>query len=208
MFDGVQEIWAGGYERWRTIITPLSSQVEYEDGTEATISQCARDVSTFLQWCSEPEQDDRKKKGMQYVSNIAPHRNLTVFHAQHHMPPHMCSRNNTRLSHKHIQSHLPVATLSTAFCLAAAHCVSYPSTTTTQHLVAASTFAAPNKLTHDRFGITIAFITAMLGYQKRFHWVSLITLVISVCVCASTGNSTNPAKPVISNHPPNSPLSP
>jgi len=36
-------------------------QVEYEDGTPATESQMAKDVSTFLAWCSEPEQDERKR---------------------------------------------------------------------------------------------------------------------------------------------------
>ena len=30
--------------------------VEYEDGTPATASQMAKDVTTFLQWSSEPEQ--------------------------------------------------------------------------------------------------------------------------------------------------------
>jgi ubiquinol-cytochrome c reductase cytochrome c1 subunit len=36
-------------------------QVEYPDGTPATISQMAKDVAVFLAWCSEPEHDDRKK---------------------------------------------------------------------------------------------------------------------------------------------------
>lgn len=50
---------------------PLSDgQVEYEDDTEATVSQMARDVCQFLQWCSEPEQDERKKKGCQYAVTI------------------------------------------------------------------------------------------------------------------------------------------
>jgi len=35
--------------------------LEYEDGTPATASQMAKDVSTFLKWTSEPEYDDRKK---------------------------------------------------------------------------------------------------------------------------------------------------
>ena len=30
--------------------------MEYEDGTPATASQMAKDVTTFLQWSSEPEQ--------------------------------------------------------------------------------------------------------------------------------------------------------
>lgn len=51
---------------------PLSDeQVEYEDGTVATVSQMAKDVVTFLQWCSEPEQDERKKRGFQYGCTIA-----------------------------------------------------------------------------------------------------------------------------------------
>lgn len=35
--------------------------LEYADGTPATASQLAKDVSTFLKWASEPEHDDRKK---------------------------------------------------------------------------------------------------------------------------------------------------
>lgn len=35
--------------------------LEYADGTPATASQMAKDVSTFLRWTSEPEYDDRKK---------------------------------------------------------------------------------------------------------------------------------------------------
>jgi len=41
--------------------------VEYPDGTPATTSQMAKDVSTFLNWASEPEHDDRKKIGLQAV---------------------------------------------------------------------------------------------------------------------------------------------
>ncbi|GAB6021360.1 iso-1-cytochrome c [Chamberlinius hualienensis] len=35
--------------------------IEYEDGTPATASQMAKDVSTFLRWAAEPEFDDRKR---------------------------------------------------------------------------------------------------------------------------------------------------
>lgn len=38
--------------------------VEYEDGTPATTSQMAKDVTTFLNWAAEPEHDDRKKWGL------------------------------------------------------------------------------------------------------------------------------------------------
>jgi ubiquinol-cytochrome c reductase cytochrome c1 subunit len=37
--------------------------VEYEDGTPATTSQMAKDVTEFLNWAAEPEMDDRKKMG-------------------------------------------------------------------------------------------------------------------------------------------------
>lgn len=37
--------------------------VEYEDGTPATTSQMAKDVTTFLTWASEPEMEDRKRIG-------------------------------------------------------------------------------------------------------------------------------------------------
>lgn len=35
--------------------------LEYSDGTPATASQLAKDVSTFLKWAGEPEHDQRKK---------------------------------------------------------------------------------------------------------------------------------------------------
>jgi len=34
--------------------------IEYSDGTPATASQLAKDVSTFLKWAAEPEHDTRK----------------------------------------------------------------------------------------------------------------------------------------------------
>jgi ubiquinol-cytochrome c reductase cytochrome c1 subunit len=45
--------------------------VEYEDGTPATASQMAKDVSVFLAWASEPEHDERKKMGMQWIGALA-----------------------------------------------------------------------------------------------------------------------------------------
>ena len=45
---------------------PLSmyGQVEYEDDTPASVSQMARDVSCFLVWTANPEQDERKLNGL------------------------------------------------------------------------------------------------------------------------------------------------
>ncbi|XP_039264310.1 cytochrome c1, heme protein, mitochondrial-like [Styela clava] len=41
--------------------------IEYEDGTPATQSQLAKDVSTFLRWCAEPEHDKRKEYGFRVL---------------------------------------------------------------------------------------------------------------------------------------------
>lgn len=45
--------------------------VEYEDGTPATTSQMAKDVSTFLAWAAEPEHDTRKKMGMEMIACLS-----------------------------------------------------------------------------------------------------------------------------------------
>jgi cytochrome c1 len=45
---------------------PLSDgQVEYTDGTPATVDQYAKDVSAFLMWAAEPKLDQRKRLGFQ-----------------------------------------------------------------------------------------------------------------------------------------------
>jgi len=41
-----------------------NNQIEFDDGTQASMSQMAKDVSTFLCWAAEPEHDDRKRLGM------------------------------------------------------------------------------------------------------------------------------------------------
>jgi ubiquinol-cytochrome c reductase cytochrome c1 subunit len=41
--------------------------VEYPDGTPATASQMAKDVSIFLAWASEPDSDDRKRVGLKWL---------------------------------------------------------------------------------------------------------------------------------------------
>ncbi len=44
---------------------PVSDgMVAYEDGTEGTLDQYARDVATFLTWAAEPHMEDRKRAGI------------------------------------------------------------------------------------------------------------------------------------------------
>jgi len=49
----------------------MPNMLEYEDGTEATVSQMAKDVVTFLSWAAEPEHDTRKKLGFKILFLIA-----------------------------------------------------------------------------------------------------------------------------------------
>lgn len=47
---------------------PLSEGiVEYADGTEATVSQMAADLSEFLMWAAEPKLEDRKQMGVKVI---------------------------------------------------------------------------------------------------------------------------------------------
>jgi ubiquinol-cytochrome c reductase cytochrome c1 subunit len=47
---------------------PLNpDQVEFADGTSATVEQMAHDVSTFLQWAAEPELEQRRALGVKII---------------------------------------------------------------------------------------------------------------------------------------------
>lgn len=51
---------------------PLNeSMIEYEDGTEASVSQMALDVTNFLSWTARPEQDERRVMGMKVMLVLA-----------------------------------------------------------------------------------------------------------------------------------------
>ncbi len=51
----------GGY---LSMLPPLSEdQVEYQDGTAATVEQMAEDVAAFLMWTAEPKLTERKQAG-------------------------------------------------------------------------------------------------------------------------------------------------
>ena len=47
---------------------PLSEGiVEYTDGTETSVNQMAKDVTTFLSWAAEPELEERHKTGVKVI---------------------------------------------------------------------------------------------------------------------------------------------
>ncbi len=41
--------------------------VEYADGTEATVEQQSRDVTMFLAWAASPELEERKRMGVKVL---------------------------------------------------------------------------------------------------------------------------------------------
>jgi ubiquinol-cytochrome c reductase cytochrome c1 subunit len=58
----------------------VDDQVEYEDGTPATEGQMAKDIAAFLAWAAEPEHDDRKRGGLQWMVAIAAAIAITGFY--------------------------------------------------------------------------------------------------------------------------------
>jgi ubiquinol-cytochrome c reductase cytochrome c1 subunit len=58
----------------------VDGQVEYEDGTPSTEGQMAKDVAAFLAWAAEPEHDDRKRGGLQFMVAIATAIAITGFY--------------------------------------------------------------------------------------------------------------------------------
>lgn len=53
------------------MVPPLSDGlVEYEDGTPATVSQMAKDVTTFLSLMAAPEHDERKMSGFKWIGAL------------------------------------------------------------------------------------------------------------------------------------------
>ena len=48
--------------------SPLSDDiVEYSDGTNASVDQMAKDVTTFLSWAAEPELEERHRTGVKVI---------------------------------------------------------------------------------------------------------------------------------------------
>lgn len=53
---------------WISMPPPLhDNAVTYQDGTNATVDQMARDVVTFLQWATEPEMEQRHEMGIKVL---------------------------------------------------------------------------------------------------------------------------------------------
>lgn len=50
------------------MVAPLNpDQVQFADGTPATVEQMARDVTTFLAWAAEPELEQRRAMGVKVI---------------------------------------------------------------------------------------------------------------------------------------------
>ena len=45
----------------------MDGLVEYADGTESSVDQMAKDVTTFLAWAAEPELEERHKTGVKVI---------------------------------------------------------------------------------------------------------------------------------------------
>ena len=45
----------------------IDGLVEYSDGTQSTVEQMAKDVTTFLAWAAEPELEERHRTGVKVI---------------------------------------------------------------------------------------------------------------------------------------------
>jgi len=63
---------------------PLYNEIiEYDDGTPATLSQLAKDVTTFLTWTASPEHDMRKKMAIKGLSMLGLLMGITYYVKRH-----------------------------------------------------------------------------------------------------------------------------
>ena len=77
----------------------MDGSIEYEDGTEATMSQMAKDVSVFLAWAAEPELDGLYP--FSPVHCLCPTHAAQCRHLPHTpLPPDVCApRDMKRVKH-------------------------------------------------------------------------------------------------------------
>lgn len=69
-FDLMDGLYYNKYFPGNQIAMPpplMSGQVEYIDGTEASVHQMAKDLVIFLQWAAEPEMEQRKSMGLKSI---------------------------------------------------------------------------------------------------------------------------------------------
>jgi ubiquinol-cytochrome c reductase cytochrome c1 subunit len=65
---------------WIAMAKPINDgQVEYTDGTPATVDQYARDVSAFMMWAAEPHLETRKQTGFIVIIFLAVFAGLLYF---------------------------------------------------------------------------------------------------------------------------------
>jgi len=57
--------------------------MDYDDGTPATVSQMAKDVSVFLKWAAEPEHDDRKRMGLKALTILSTMAVIALYYKRH-----------------------------------------------------------------------------------------------------------------------------
>ncbi len=71
MMDGLHynKWFAGGQIAMPNVLN--EDQVEFADGTKATVDQMARDVTTFLAWAAEPEMEVRRAMGVKVLIFLA-----------------------------------------------------------------------------------------------------------------------------------------
>lgn len=60
---------AGNQIAMPNVLNP--GQLEFADGTEATVEQMSRDVTTFLAWAAEPEMERRRQMGVKVLIFLA-----------------------------------------------------------------------------------------------------------------------------------------
>ena len=67
LMDGMY--WNKYYAGHQIAMAPplMDGQLEYADGTEATVEQMAYDVASFLTWAGDPHHDDRKRMGLRVM---------------------------------------------------------------------------------------------------------------------------------------------
>lgn len=69
LYLGISEFYNPYFPGGKIAMAPplVNEMIDYNNGTSASLSQMAKDVSEFLCWTSEPEHDDRKKLGFKVL---------------------------------------------------------------------------------------------------------------------------------------------